>query len=220
MPINILTDQKSKIKISVDGGAATGKGSLCKKLSEEFNLYHSCSGLYYRKLALIYLSQKEDIDLTISYANANPSIFDEITENQIQSEEIARISSKISTNSLVRESVRGHLKQILKTYDRIVMEGRDIGSVVAPNADVKIFLTASIDARAKRRLAQERLKNPDITLDKIKTIMQERDERDRMREVDPLTPALDAIILDNSEEGFNEFYRIFLRAIEDKFVAR
>ncbi|MDX1917407.1 MAG: (d)CMP kinase [Rickettsiaceae bacterium] len=216
MKTNILRDKISNLKIAVDGSSCTGKGSLCARLADEFNLYFYSSGVYYRKFAYLYLENESNIDQVFRLISLNPALFEELGENIVQTENIASVASDIARNLLVREFINQYNRDIFTKYPRVVMEGRDVGSVIAPDSDVKIFLQASIDARARRRFEQESHRSTGKSLEEIRVQMLTRDNQDETRKLAPLMVASDAIILDNSDEGFEEFYKIFVSAIEQK----
>ncbi len=216
MRTNIFLDKISKLKISVDGKAGTGKGSLCKRLAEEFKLYYCESGIYYRKLAFIFLEQKENLEETITLINNDLDILDKIEDKIIYTETIAEVASKISEIKEVRDIISNYLRYIINMHDRVIMEGRDIGTVIAPNADVKIYLSASVEVRAKRRNDQNKYCGKLLSEEEIKQKIINRDQRDENRAESPLKIPKDAILLDNNEDGFDDFYQKFITTIAQK----
>jgi cytidylate kinase len=216
MSNNIFLDIKSKIKIAVDGEAGTGKGSICKRIATNFNLHYCQSGTYYRRLAYIALMQNiKDVDKIIEIAK-NPSQLEAVDDADICNDEVAEVTSEIAAIEQVREALLGVQKEVFVRFPRVIMEGRDIGTVIAPDAQIKLYFTADIDARAKRRAAQYRVSRIQAHEDEVKEKMIERDRRDKSRKDAPLVIAPDAIVLDNSEDGIEAFYQKVLEAIKNR----
>lgn len=214
MKNNIVLDKESPVIIAVDGEAASGKGTICKRLAKEFNLYYCQTSIFYRKLARIIIDNKiseisEIIQLAASLAKQD---LDSNLDN-IYSEEVSRKASEIASISEIREALNIPQRELLSLHKRIIMEGRDIGTVIAPNAQVKLYIKADIDIRAKRRYDERVTKEPGLKIEQVKADLIKRDERDKGRKDAPLAIAKDAIILDSSEVKADEFYNNTIKAI-------
>ena len=159
----------------------------------------------------------KNIDIDVKYSDNNQLVFlnnENITDN-IRSDEVSMISSKISSMACVREYLLS-LQRNIALKNNIIMDGRDIGTVVLPNADVKIFLTASPKSRAQRRYEQLLKSYPNITFSEVLKNINKRDFNDMHRKISPLKPAKDAIIFDNSKYTFNESVNHILTKIKER----
>ncbi len=201
------------IIIAIDGYSSTGKSSFAKIIANEFSFLYLDSGALYRGVTLFAMEQgfindecKIDVpglekaleDLDIHFGNEGTYIGDRCIEKEIRSLAIADKVSPIATVPQVREFVDRKLREFGKKK-RIVMDGRDIGTTVFPDAELKIFMTASPEIRAERRAAEMRAKGEDVKVEDVMKNLLERDYIDSHREASPLSKADDAIVLDNSE---------------------
>lgn len=209
----------NELQIAIDGPVASGKGTLAVALAKRLNAIHVYSGGMYRALALACLRGGVDIQnheqvtnllrgLEIGMKTGENSqthilLNGEDVTNEIFYPEISNITPIVSAYKEVREIMVEKQKELARGK-RVVMEGRDITTVVLPNADLKIFLTADIDIRAQRRLHQLNEKGSDITFDMVKTDIEQRDSRDSQREVSPLQAAEDAFVIDTSHDIIEE----------------
>ena len=205
--------------IAIDGPAGSGKGTIAKKISSFYNFPHLDSGILYRSVA--YLcgiggEKKLDENIVLKYAqNLN---LDEIDTNNLRTKEIDEISSKISSYSSVRESLKSfqiNFKKIHNDKKGIVVDGRDITTVIFPNADLKFYITASLKDRANRRFKELMLINPKIDKKLVIKELQKRDQRDMERSTAPLKIADDAIIIDTSDLTIEEVMVKVHREIEE-----
>ncbi|MCX6171194.1 MAG: (d)CMP kinase [Ignavibacteriales bacterium] len=201
----------NKIIIAIDGPAGSGKSTAAKNIAQKLGFIYLDTGAMYRAITFLALRDgiSEDIsavielarriNLKLRFENGITRVFandEEVTE-QIRS---AEVNAKVSDISKIPE-VRSELVKIQKKLGNegnIVAEGRDVTTVVFPNADLKVFLTATIDVRTKRRLREFQEKNFSITYDEVKENLEKRDKLDSGREVSPLRKAEDAIEFDNS----------------------
>lgn len=200
-----------KIIIAIDGPAGSGKSTAAKNIAQKLGFTYLDTGAMYRAITFIairngiaedipaVIEMARQINLKLRFGNGVTRVFvddEEVTE-QIRS---AEVNAKVSDISRIPE-VRAELVKIQKklgSEGNIVAEGRDVTTVVFPNADLKVFLTASIDVRTKRRLREFHEKNFQITYDEVKENLEKRDKIDSGREVSPLRKAEDAIEFDNS----------------------
>lgn len=188
--------------IALDGPAASGKGLIGRKLSVEFNLKYVDSGAIYRNIAYTAMQQNvaiEDVAQIIKISDSNNEIIANINNNDLYSDQVATYTSKIAKIKEVRTNVGKYLDQLIKSNARIIIDGRDIGTVVAPFADLKIFITASLKRRAKRRFKQLRNLGKECMIRDIFSDMKKRDELDSKRQVAPLKVSPDALMIDTSE---------------------
>jgi len=200
------------IIIAIDGYSSTGKSSFAKIIANEFSFLYLDSGALYRGVTLFaiengYINDDCEIDVTgldialedldLHFGPKGTYIGDRCIEQEIRSLAVADKVSPVATVAEVRNFVDKKLREFGKKK-RIVMDGRDIGTTVFPEAEVKIFMTADPMIRAERRAAEMRAKGQDVDIKDVLKNLQERDYIDSHREVSPLTQAADAIVLDNS----------------------
>lgn len=196
-----LYNNKNSIIVALDGPSAAGKGLIGSMLAEEFSLTYVQSSIVYRGLAYICIEENiapEDVDAVIKLS-ASVDIISRIKGIDLNIESIGDIASKISVIGQVRINLGFYLRNLIETTPRIIMEGRDIGTVVAPEANLKIFITANVEVRAKRRYKQLLLEGKDCTLTDVLDLLKNRDERDSLRASAPLKAADDALIIDASD---------------------
>ena len=218
--------------IAIDGPSGAGKSTLGKLLAKKLNLLYLDTGAMYRAVALAVtranipfrdidriaeLAENAKIDL-IGEPDAMKVMLDgEDVSVDIRTLEAAQSASVVSTISEVRRIMVEHQRQIGESAPKgCVLEGRDIGSVVFPKADIKFFLTATPDARARRRFMEDQSKGRISTYEQTLAEINERDERDVSREDSPLTIAEDAIVIDTSELDLTEVFEQMLAKITDK----
>jgi len=211
-----------KYIITIDGPAASGKGSLAKIVSSDLNLYYMETGIYYRIFAKTILDEgfKEEQILKIDkYLNKDHFKFNIRNKENIYNDEVSKLASILAKKEIVRNIITNRQQMILENYpskfEGILLEGRDCGTVIAPNANVKIFLTADINVRANRRFKQVNYKN-NVTYENILIDLVERDKRDESRKISPLKKAEDAILLDNTRNSLEETINIVKNIIFSK----
>ena len=220
-----------KITIAIDGHSSTGKSTVAKNLSKELGYTYIDSGAMYRVVTLYCmknnliegsyvdeesLKQKLDsINIHFTFDKSNQQYLtwlnDELVENEIREIEVSDNVSIVSKIGFVREKLV-QIQQAMGKNGGIVMDGRDIGTVVFPDAELKIFMTASADVRAKRRFDELVAKGSSVSLKEIKENIEKRDYIDQNREIAPLKQADDAFLLDNSnitrEEQLNKLLKL------------
>ena len=204
--------------IAIDGPAGAGKSTIAKKIAKQLGFIYVDTGAMYRAMALHILRKKisaddsaaisracEDADVTIIYENGEQVVLlnGENVNGLIRTEEVGNMASASSVNGDVRKKLVSLQQKLAKTAD-VIMDGRDIGTCVLPDANVKVYLTASSAVRAKRRFDELTAKGVMCDLDTIEKDIIERDERDMNREISPLKQADDAILLDSSDLSIDE----------------
>ncbi len=206
------------IQIAIDGFSGSGKGELSKGLSQKFNLKHLDTGAIFRGIACAFVKlgfeniDEEIISKHIDGINISV-VFDENKQNVLldgenithllREEKTSQMSSKVSVFAAVREKYLAIVREFANNYDCII-DGRDITSVVLPDADVKIFLDASEETRAKRRYEENVSKNIACTYEEVLANLHERDYRDSHRDIAPLRKVEDAFVVDNSNMTIQE----------------
>lgn len=196
-----MYNQDNGFIVALDGPSASGKGLIGSMLAKEFGLKYVQSSIVYRGLAYICLQDNispDDVDSVIKLS-ATVDVVAQTYGVDLNLEIIGDVASKISSIVQVRRNLGHYLKKLIKTTPRIVMEGRDIGTVIAPNADLKIFITANVQVRAARRFKQLRLEGKECILSDVLDLLKNRDRRDRLRSAAPLKAAADALVIDTSD---------------------
>ena len=217
--------------ITVDGPSGAGKGTLCYALAEKLGFVLLDSGAIYRvtalaalksavklddELALATLARNLDIQFIPKNGEVEIILNNENVSGQIRTQDVADAASKIAVFPQVRAALLQLQQDFAKTDKGLIADGRDMGTVVFPNAEVKLFLDASAEERAKRRFKQLQSKGINGNFDQILAEIKERDFRDRNRPVAPLKPADDALLLDSTELSIEEVIAQALQFIESK----
>ena len=188
----------SQTVIAIDGPAASGKGTVSKVISKKLRFNYLDTGKLYRAIGAKYLEGYEPI------AAAQSLRRNELDKYDLQKPEIAQAASEIASIPEVRAALLEFQRNFSQKLPGAVLDGRDIGTVVCPNARIKIFLTASLEARAKRRYVELCQHDEKISFQTILEQIKERDERDQTRRSSPLVAASDAKIFDTSKLSINE----------------
>ncbi len=219
------------ISIAIDGLSGAGKSTVAKKCAERFGFRYVDTGAIYRTIglaafkngidtrdsaAVIALLPELDIDLIYNEKGEQRMILNvsDVSE-EIRRPEISMCASNVSAIAAVRDYLTDMQRNMAKKYD-VIMDGRDIGTVILPNADVKVFLTASADARADRRYKEIINKGSTVSYDEVLSAMKLRDEQDTKRAAAPLKAAEDAVYLDTSGMSFDESVDAVAKLIIEK----
>ncbi len=214
--------------IAMDGPASAGKSTLAVMTADALNFHFLNTGMIFRAIA--YLIDKNNIDIKnndaiknildttkieIKFKNKNQIVFvnKEDTTKYVSLPKIASLASFYSQNPIIREKVSELQHEFANKFD-VVIEGRDIGTQVFPNADYKFFVTASIEERAKRRYQTLKNNNPALKLQDVKKQLQERDYNDIHRKISPLIQAKDAIVIDTSNDTIEQSLNKILNCIK------
>lgn len=217
------------INVAIDGPAGAGKSTIAKLIAKKMGYIYVDTGAMYRAMALYFIrngikaedtqmvSEKcKDADISIAYRDGEQVVLlgDENVNGLIRTEEVGNMASATSANKNVRQKLVELQKKLAANAD-VVMDGRDIGTVVLPNADVKIYLTASSSVRAKRRYDELIAKGEKADLATIEADIIERDNRDMTREISPLKQADDAVLVDSSYMTIDEVVQTVVDLIEN-----
>ncbi|MBQ8318945.1 MAG: (d)CMP kinase [Lachnospiraceae bacterium] len=206
------------MNIAIDGPAGAGKSTIAKLVAKEKGYIYVDTGAMYRSIALYMIRNNvnieddaaiknacDEISIDISYEAGSQQVYlnGENVSVEIRQEQVGNMASKVAAKPVVREKLL-QLQRDLAAANNVVMDGRDIGTFVLPNANLKIYLTASVEARANRRYKElvEKGGNPD--LEQIKADIEQRDYQDMNRDIAPLKQAEDAVYLDSSNMDINQ----------------
>ena len=201
--------------IAVDGPAASGKGTIARALAGHYRLPHLDTGLLYRAVALNLLQTGGDPDSEFSAARACDISQIDFADPELKSEAVGGIASRISAYRMVREALLERQRVFAGRPGGAVLDGRDIGTVIAPDADAKLYVTATPQVRAHRRFAELQRLGLNVHYDDVLADIRARDERDSGRVEAPLKPAADALILDTSELTAAEAVIAAINAVEE-----
>jgi len=218
------------INIAIDGPAGAGKSTIAKQVAKMLGILYLDTGAMYRVVALkairegidtldwdkvAYISENIDIDIVYDESGAQKVILNgEDVSNLIRTPEVSKGSSDVSAVPSVRIKLV-ELQRKIAEKNSVIMDGRDIGTYVLPNANIKIFLTASVDERAERRFKEMYEKDNKHTFCDVKKDIEYRDKNDSSREFAPLSVAADAILIDTTEMTIDEVMKKIIKIIED-----
>ena len=215
--------------IAIDGPAGSGKSTTARLVAKKLRISYLDTGSMYRAVTLYLINNNytldavnvmelmDDINLDISDSADEESIIlngVDVTSS-LRSLEVSRLVSSISSNDLVRKKMV-EIQRNISSNKSIVVDGRDIGTVVFPNADHKFFITASIEERAKRRFEQLNMENSHETIDSIMKEIESRDQLDSTREISPLKKASDAILIDTTDLEIDEQVNLILNKVNKR----
>ena len=216
------------MNIAIDGPAGAGKSTIAKKVAKKMGYIYVDTGAMYRAMALFMIKQGIDpsdapsieeackiADISIEYRDGEQVVLlnGENVNAYLRTEEVGNMASVTSVNAKVREKLVELQQKLAKTKD-VVMDGRDIGTVVLPNAEVKVYLTASSLVRAQRRALELEAKGESADLSKIEADIIERDNRDMTRTISPLKQAEDATLIDSSYMTIDEVVEAILNLVK------
>ncbi len=218
------------MNIAIDGPAGAGKSSIAKLVAERLSFIYIDTGAMYRTMALYFMnrgintkdqmlveSRCEEIDIQIHYENGEQQIFlnGENVSVEIREEQVGNEASVVASYGKVREKLVALQRSMAASSD-VIMDGRDIGTVVLPDADVKIYLTASSAVRAERRYKELTEKGAVCDLKKIEEDIKIRDYQDMNREISPLKQAEDAVLVDSSDMTIDQVIEEIISIVEKK----
>ncbi len=179
--------------IAIDGPAAAGKGTLARALAEHFGMAYLDSGLLYRAVGRRMLEGEDALRA------AQELRAEDLTRSDLRSPQVAQAASRVAADPAVRAALVDFQRAFARRAGGAVIDGRDIGTVICPDADLKLYVVASDDERARRRHEELRARGVDLPLEEVRRQMLERDRRDASRDASPMRPAPDAIVLDTTD---------------------
>lgn len=216
--------------IAIDGPAGAGKSTIAKKAAKILGFIYVDTGAMYRSIALYMLNHKIDImdqeavsencssiQIQLKYEEDAQQVYlnGENVSKEIRQEEVGKAASVVSAYPVVRKTLLG-LQQDIAASEDIIMDGRDIGTCVLPNAQLKIYLTASVRTRALRRYQELIEKGQECVLEEIEKDIEDRDYRDMHREIAPLKVADDAVVIDSSDMNIEEVTAAIIDLVKEK----
>jgi len=215
-----LTDGKEKGPvIAVDGPAASGKGTIARALANHFSLPHMDTGLLYRAVAMKLWRWGGDPSSEFEALRACDDLGFDPDDKELRSEPVSKIASMISAYPSVRAALLNRQQNFASQPGGAVLDGRDIGTIIAPDADVKLFITASPEIRAERRLRELVTRGMTAHYEDVLSDIRSRDARDSARKVAPLRPASDALLLDTSALDPEQAIAEAVRLVEERLAA-
>ena len=216
--------------VAIDGPAGAGKSTIAKQLAKKMKFVYVDTGAMYRALAYYFLTQKidpkdeaainaavEHADVTIAYVEGVQQVLlnEENVNAYLRTEEVGNTASITSVYPAVRSKLVALQQKLAQTTD-VIMDGRDIGTCVLPNAQVKVYLTASVATRAKRRYDELLAKGETADLGQIAADIEDRDYRDMHRELSPLKQAEDAVLVDSSDLTIEEVVAVIEKLVTER----
>ena len=200
--------------IAVDGPTASGKGTIAKALARHYGLPHLDTGLLYRAVGRQVFLDGGDPDDPGDALGATAFPDHLLDDPQLRDEQTGGLASRVSVHPAVRQALFERQRNFATQAGGAVLDGRDIGTVIAPEAQAKLFVTASVEARAQRRFLEMRERGAGVNLLEIQDDLRRRDERDRNRAVAPLVPADDACVIDTSALDREEAIAAAIEAVD------
>jgi len=225
-----MEEKEMGYNITIDGPAGAGKSTVAKLVARELDFIYVDTGAMYRAIAYFFLKNGieslenvnvrflcDQMDIRISYEGNVQKVFlnDEDVTQYLRDEAVGKMASVVAVDANVREKLLGLQKYIASEAD-VVMDGRDIGTKVLPDAQLKIYLTASVEVRAKRRFDELTQKGVACDIEEIKKDIEQRDEKDMKREIAPLCKAEDAVLVDSSDMTIDEVTDTIIKLYEEK----
>ena len=184
--------------VAIDGPAASGKGTVSRRVAEHFGFAHLDTGLLYRAVALKVLAGGDPLEAAEGLRE------EDLVRDGLRGSDVAQAASRVAAVAEVRSALLAFQRQFARRKGGAILDGRDIGSVVCPEAEVKLYVTATDAVRAARRFAEMRARGEDVTEADVLAALRERDARDSQRAAAPLVAAEDAVMLDTTEMEIDE----------------
>ena len=197
--------------VAIDGPAAAGKGTVSKAVAAHFGFAHLDTGLLYRAVGLKVLNGAEAI------AAAQALTPEDLNSDQLRTQTVAQAASKCAVIPEVRAALIDFQREFANRECGAVLDGRDIGTVICPDADMKLFITASAEQRAFRRYKELKDRGADVELTQVVADVEQRDKRDREREAAPLIAAASAVVIDTSDLSIEQAIAAAITAVSAKF---
>ncbi|WP_299192826.1 (d)CMP kinase [uncultured Litoreibacter sp.] len=200
--------------VAIDGPAAAGKGTLSKRVAAHFGFAHLDTGLIYRATGARVLGGEDPVDA------AKTLRAEDLARDDLRTTEVAQAASKCAAIAEVRAALVAFQKEFAARDGGAVLDGRDIGTVICPQANVKLFVTASDEIRAERRFLELSGKGQEVTREGVLKDLRIRDQRDRDREAAPLAAAADAVLIDTSDMDIDEAVAVAISTVGKVFRRR
>ncbi len=216
------------INVAIDGPSGAGKSSISREAARRLGFIYVDTGAMYRAAAVFVMQRRIDpddaerigsilpmLDIELRYENGEQKVYlcGENVSRVIRTREVTRCAPIVSAHPKLRQCL-SDMQQEMAQKNNIIMDGRDIGTVVLPNADVKIFLTASPEVRAQRRYKEMCEKGMDVTYEEVLSDIRERDYYDENKPISPLRPAKDSILIDTSELDFEHSVQLVVDTVK------
>lgn len=229
----MFAKQVRKLIVAIDGPAGAGKSTVAKRLAKELGYTYMDTGAMYRAFAwrvmeqgmdlsdereLRRVLQQTNIELVEHFGRPGVLLNGVDVTDRIRTPELSQLASRVSTSKIVRERMV-ELQRAIGSQGGVVAEGRDIGTVVFPDAEVKIYLDASSQERARRRFEEFRGQGSRVTMEETVSEMEERDRRDKERDVAPLRKAEDALVIDSTDSAVDGVVERIMQEIKKKMLA-
>lgn len=197
--------------VAIDGPAAAGKGTISRSVADQFGFSHLDTGLLYRAVAARVLRGDDPVEAAGNLTDSD------LEADNLRTPQVAQAASKVAVIPEVRSALVDFQRAFARRSGGAVLDGRDIGTVICPDSDVKLFVTASPEVRANRRYLELVGRGMGVTRESVLADVRERDERDRERSVAPLVPAPDAILIDTSGMSIEAAVEAATRAVSAAF---
>lgn len=194
--------------VAIDGPAASGKGTISRAIAARFGLRHLDTGLLYRGVGAKTLGGMDPVDAARGLAP------EDLDGERLRTSEVAQAASRVAVLPEVRAALTAFQRAFARAPEGAVLDGRDIGTVICPDAEVKLYVTASPEVRAERRFLELSAKGEDVTLARVLNDVRARDERDMGRAEAPLVAAPDATVIDTSGMDIDTAVQVAVRAVE------
>ena len=212
---------KINFKIAADGSSASGKTTGSKLIAKKFKMNFLSSGTLYRYCALKTLENNNVCNIKFINKIAKSITLKKLNNKKLYNPEVAKYSSVISKKSYVRKALKSFQNKFIKKYKMVIVEGRDIGSVIMPNADLKIFFTCSVKEKTKRRLKEFKNKNKNISFIQMKKALIQRDKQDTKRKISPLIMTKNSVLVDTTKLTIKQMeaklFNLVKRSINKKY---
>ena len=194
-----IINKNIEFKIAADGSSASGKTTGCKLIAKKLNMNFLSSGKLYRYCAFKIIKYKKSYNLKLINDIAKTITLKKLDNKKLYDHDVTLLSSEIAKKSYVRKALNKFQKKFIKNSSLVIVEGRDIGSKIMPNADLKLFFTCSINKKARRRLKEFRILNKKVTLRQVEKALIQRDIDDINRKISPLIMPKNAVLVDTTK---------------------
>ena len=210
---------QKKLIIAIDGPSASGKGTIAKLLAKKFNIPHLDTGKLYRAVGYKAFNTNINPDDEKNIAKlceiAKNLTLDDLNNPEISSEQMGAEAAKVAKIQAIRDALLDYQRNFANQENGAVLDGRDIGTVICPNADYKFFITATAEERANRRFKDEQNRKSNTSYEEVLKKIQERDEKDMNREASPFKKADDAVLIDTTTKSIDEVFDFIVKIIVD-----